>query len=161
MATLLITYFSASGVTEETAEALAAALDAELYPIVPEEPYTLADLDWNDPGSRSSVESRDPEARPEIDLEDLPDFDDYDAVLVGYPIWWYTHPHIINTLLDECDLADKTMVPFCTSGSSDVEQSVDELREAYPEADWLDGTRFNNPPTVDEAQEWAEEMGIL
>ena len=114
---ILVAYFSASGVTKGVAQRLAKAAGADLFEIRPAVPYTQADLNWTDKKSRSSVEMNDPLSRPEI-AEKLPNMADYDTVFVGYPIWWYVAPHIINTFVESYDLSGKTLVAFATSGGS-------------------------------------------
>ena len=113
----LVAYFSASGVTAKAAETLAQAVNADLYEIQPEKPYTRADLDWTNRQSRSSVEMRDPDSRPAFFKRPL-DLEAYDVVFVGFPIWWYVAPTIINTFLESYDFSGKTIVPFATSGGS-------------------------------------------
>lgn len=113
----LVAYFSASGVTARTAEALAEAANADLFEIRPTVPYTTADLNWMDKKSRSSVEMSDPDSRPEI-ADRLANMDEYDTVFVGFPVWWYVAPTIINTFLESYDFSGKTVIPFATSGGS-------------------------------------------
>ena len=140
---ILVAYFSASGVTAKAAMILAEATGADLYEIQPEVPYTQADLNWMDKNSRSSVEMNDPLSRPEI-AEMLPNMADYDTVFVGYPIWWYVAPHIINTFVESYDLSGKTLVAFATSGGSGIGKTVEELKKLYPDANWKDGKLLNN-----------------
>ena len=117
MSKKLVAYFSASGVTKKLAEKLAAAVDADLFEIRPKIPYTKADLNWMDKQSRSTIEMQNPSSRPEI-AEGGPDLSGYDTIFVGFPIWWYIAPTIVNTFLESCDLTGKTVVPFATSGGS-------------------------------------------
>ena len=117
MSKKLVAYFSASGVTKSTAERLAKAADADLFEIQPLVPYTKADLDWTNKKSRSSVEMSNPDSRPEI-ANKVPDFEEYDTVFLGFPIWWYVAPAIINTFVESYDFSGKTVVPFATSGGS-------------------------------------------
>ena len=126
MSKILVAWFSASGVTTRTARAIAAAIDADLYEIRPQQPYTSADLDWMDRKSRSSVEMNDPASRPAI-ADPLPDLTQYDTVMVGFPIWWYVEPRIIDTFLECGDFTEKTMIPFATSGGSGIEKAVQSL----------------------------------
>ena len=112
---ILVAYFSASGVTAKAAWKLSEAIGADLYEIKPEVPYTRADLDWMDKNSRSSVEMNNPSSRPAIATK-LPDMEKYDAVFVGFPIWWYVAPKIINTFLESYDFSGKVIIPFATSG---------------------------------------------
>ena len=140
---ILVAYFSASGVTKGVAQRLAKAVGADLFEIRPAVPYTQADLNWTDKKSRSSVEMNDPLSRPEI-AEKLPNMADYDTVFIGYPIWWYVAPHIINTFVESCELSGKTLVAFATSGGSGIGKTVEELKKLYPDANWKDGKLLNN-----------------
>ena len=140
---ILVAYFSASGVTKGVAQRLAKVVGAGLFEIRPAVPYTQADLNWTDKKSRSSVEMNDPLSRPEI-AEMLPNMADYDTVFVGYPIWWYVAPHIINTFVESYDLSGKTLVAFATSGGSGIGKTVEELKKLYPDANWKDGKLLNN-----------------
>ena len=143
MRKILVAYFSASGVTKGVAQLLAKVSGADLLEIRPGVPYTQADLNWTDKKSRSSVEMNDPLSRPEI-AEMLPNMADYDTVFVGYPIWWYVAPHIINTFVESYDLSGKTLVAFATSGGSGIGKTVEELKKLYPDANWKDGKLLNN-----------------
>ena len=138
----LVAYFSASGVTKAVAERLAGAIGADLFEIKPAVPYTDADLNWHNKNSRSSVEMADPNSRPEI-AEKLDNMADYDTVFVGFPIWWYVAPTIIDTFLESYDFSGKTLVPFATSGGSGMGKTVDVLRKVCPNAVWKDGKRLN------------------
>ena len=140
---MLVAYFSASGVTAKAAWKLSEAAGADLYEIKPEIPYSREDLDWMDKKSRSSVEMNDPLSRPEI-AEKLPNMADYDTVFIGYPIWWYVAPHIINTFVESYELSGKTLVAFATSGGSGIGKTVEELKKLYPDANWKDGKLLNN-----------------
>ena len=134
----LVAFFSASGVTAALAQRLSRVAGADLFEIKPAVPYTSADLDWTNASSRSSVEMKNPASRPEI-AEKLPSMADYDVVFLGFPIWWYVAPTIINTFLESYDFSGKTVVPFCTSGGSGVENAAAHLKELYPAADWRPG----------------------
>lgn len=123
----LVAYFSASGVTKAAAEKLASAIGADLFEIKSVSPYTRADLDWTNKNSRSSVEYRDKSIRPEI-ADKVDNMADYDVVYIGFPIWWYVAPNIINTFVESYDFAGKTLIPFATSGGSGMGKTVDELR---------------------------------
>lgn len=140
---ILVAYFSASGVAKGVAQRLAKAVGADLFEIRPAVPYTQADLNWTDKKSRSSVEMNDPLSRPEI-AEKLPNMADYDTVFIGYPIWWYVAPHIINTFVESYELSGKTLVAFATSGGSGIGKTVEELKKLYPDANWKDGKLLNN-----------------
>ena len=138
MRNILVAYFSASGVTGRVAREIAEATGAELYEIRPAQPYTPADLDWTNKKSRSSVEMNDPACRPAIAGE-LPEMDKYDTVFLGFPIWWYVQPRIVDTFLEACDVSGKTIIPFATSGGSGVEGAARNLQKAYPQAQWKPG----------------------
>ncbi|NDW13471.1 flavodoxin [Bacteroides sp. 214] len=135
---ILVAYFSCSGTTKRTANKLAANMDADLYEIVPEIPYSAADLNWNDKASRSSVEMRDPASRPAI-AGRLDNVEQYDTIYIGFPVWWYIAPTIINTFIESYDLSGKTLIPFATSGGSGIENCEKNLRKAYPQLDWKAG----------------------
>ena len=143
MSKKLVAYFSARGVTKNAAERLAKAVGADLFEIKPQVPYTNADLDWMNKKSRSSVEMSNPDSRPAI-AETLPNMQDYDTVFVGFPIWWYVAPTIINTFLESYDFSGKTMVPFATSGSSGMGKTVDVLKKVCPSANWNAGKMLNH-----------------
>ena len=142
MSKKLVAYFSASGTTKKAAERLAKAAGADLFEIRPAIPYTSADLNWMDKKSRSSVEMNDPSSRPEI-AEKLHNMADYDTVFIGFPIWWYVAPHIINTFVESYDFDRKTLVPFATSGGSGMGRTVDELKKLCPGANWKAGKMMN------------------
>lgn len=139
---ILIAYFSATGTTARAAEKLANATDGDLYAIVPAQPYTSADLDWNDKQSRSSVEMNDPKLRPAIKSK-KENITDYDVVFIGYPIWWNLAPRIINTFIESHDLKGKTVIPFATSGGSTLAGSAAALKKNYPTLNWREGRLLN------------------
>ena len=138
----LVAYFSASGVTAKTAEQIASAAGADLYEIRPETLYTLADLNWMDKKSRSTVEMNDPECRPAITGR-VEDMDQYQTIFVGFPIWWYVEPRIVDTFLESYDFAGKTMIPFATSGGSGIKRAEESLKEHCPAAEWKEGKLLN------------------
>lgn len=154
----LVAWFSASGVTEKTAKALAKATDADTFAIRPKTPYTAADLDWRDKNSRSTVEMNDKSSRPEI--EGGVDVSGYDVIYVGFPIWWYTAPRIINTFLESCDLSGKTVVLFATSGGSGLGKTADDLKESAKGAKIVTGKTLNGSPSQDELKKWADSLGL-
>ncbi len=139
----LVAYFSATGITEGVAKDLAEVTGADLYKIEPEQPYTSADLDWRNEQSRSSVEMKDKTSRPAIKGK-VEDMARYDTIYVGFPIWWYTCPTIINTFMESYDFKGKTVIPFATSGGSTIDKSCEDLKTAYPEANWKEGRLLNN-----------------
>ena len=138
----LVAYFSASGVTKAAAERLAKAADADLFEIKPAVPYTRADLDWTNKKSRSSVEMSNPNSRPEI-AEKVLNMGDYDIVFIGFPIWWYVAPAIINTFVESYDFSEKTIVPFATSGGSSMGKTAEVLKSLCPTANWEKGKMLN------------------
>lgn len=151
----LVAYFSASGVTEKAAERLATAVGADLFEIKPVTPYTRADLDWTNKNSRSTVECKDKNARPEI-AEKLDNMSDYDVVYIGFPIWWYVAPNIINTFVESYDFAGKTLIPFATSGGSGMGKTVEVLRPLCSDkATWKSGRVINGMSEAD-LKKWAE-----
>ena len=154
MAKKLVAYFSASGVTKRAAERLARAAGADLFEIKPALPYTAADLDWTNKKSRSSVEMSNPASRPEI-ANELSNMDQYDTVFVGFPIWWYVAPTIINTFLEGYDFSEKTIIPFATSGGSGFGKTVQVLKPLCSKtARWLPGKMLNHT-TDQELMEFA------
>ena len=143
MSKKLVTYFSASGVTKKLAEKLAAAVDADLFEIRPKIPYTKADLNWMDKQSRSTIEMQNPSSRPEI-AEGGPDLSGYDTIFVGFPIWWYVEPRIVDTFLERSDFSGKTVIPFATSGGSGIEKAERSLKSHCPQANWKKGKLLNH-----------------
>lgn len=158
MGKTLVAYFSASGVTEKTAETLAKTINADLFEIELETPYTAADLDWTDKNSRSTVEMNDFSSRPAIKSK-LDDMGDYDVVFVGFPIWWYVAPTIINTFLESYDFKGKTVVPFATSGGSGMGKTAEVLRKLNTGAKILDGKVLNGYDAA-AMKKWTESLKI-
>jgi len=156
---ILIAYFSATNNTEGIANHLAAILDADLVEIVPETPYTSDDLNYNDPSSRSSQEMDDPDARPAIS-GGVENMEQYDVIFLGYPIWWGQAPKIISTFLESYDLSGKTIVPFCTSGSSPLGSSAENLQELTDGVTWLEGHRFSGGASVSDVQSWVDSLDL-
>ena len=156
---VLVAYFSATNTTEGVAQNLADGLGADLFEILPEEPYTDADLDYHDNNSRTTIEMDDPDVRPAIS-DIIEDMEQYDVVFLGYPIWWGEAPRIINTFVESYDFSGKTIVPFCTSGGSGIGRSAENLHSAAGGATWLDGQRFSGSASVDELVEWANGLGL-
>lgn len=155
MGNVLVAYFSASGVTAGLAETLAQAIGADLHEIQPETPYTRADLDWMNKKSRSSVEMSDKSFRPAI-ANRVGNMEQYDVVFVGFPIWWYVAPTIINTFLESYNLEGKVIVPFATSGSSGMGKTNAELKASCKGADLREGKRFHAGTGATELKAWAE-----
>ncbi len=138
----LVAYFSATGTTKAAAQKLAKELGADLYEITPEDPYTSADLDWRDKGSRSTLEMKDKSSRPAIKGR-CERIADYDTVWIGFPVWWYTAPTIVNTFIEAHDLGGKVLNVFATSGGSGVEGSASDLKNAYPQYKWGESRLLN------------------
>ena len=156
MSKILVAYFSASGVTAKLAAKLAEAVQGDLYEIKPEVPYTKADLNWMNKESRSSVEMNDKSCRPAIDgaLENMAE---YDVVFVGFPIWWYREPSIIDTFMEAYDFAGKTVVPFATSGGSGLGDTARNLQALAPDAKVAEGERFSVLTSEKKLAAWASE----
>ncbi len=148
----LVVYFSAEGTTAAAAKAIAAELNADIFEIKPAEPYTAADLNWMNKKSRSSAEMADPNSRPAI-KEDK-DIAEYDNILIGFPVWWYIEPRIVDTFLESHTISGKTVIPFATSGGSGIERAADRLKTLCPSANWLNGKRLS----PDSAAAWAKRL---
>lgn len=144
----LVAYFSASGTTKKTAEMLAQAAEADLYEITPKVAYTQADLNWMDKKSRSSVEMSDKKFRPEIEEKDA-HISEYDEIILGFPIWWYVAPTIVNTFLEKYDFTGKKIVLFATSGGSGFGNTVKELQPSAPNAEFVEGKVLNNKQEIE------------
>ena len=159
MAKILVAYFSASGNTAALAERLAAATEGELYEIQPEIPYTDADLNWMDKQSRSSIEMNDKAFRPAV-IGRVKNMEQYDTIFLGFPIWWYVAPTIINTFLEQYDFSGKKIIPFATSGSSGMGDTNKELAPSCLGAVLIEGKRFPANASEKEIKEWAESCMI-
>lgn len=153
----LVAYFSATGTTARAATRLAQAIGADLFEIVPERPYSAADLNWNDRSSRSSVEMANESCRPAI-ASLVDNMDDYDTVYVGFPVWWYVEPRIVDTFLEAHDLAGKTVVPFATSGGSGLGRAPQRMAELAPGARVAEGRMLNGNPGLDELRDWVASL---
>ena len=152
---ILVAYFSCTGTTEKTADAIGKAVGGKLYRITPAEAYTSADLDWNNKASRSSVEMTTENSRPELGGEQI-DIEDYDVVFLGYPIWWDLCPRPVNTFLEKYDFSGKTVILFATSGGSSITNSVKQLKKLYPKIVWGESRLLNGG--VKQAGEWAKQV---
>ena len=152
----LVAYFSATGTTEAVAKDLAEVTGATLYEIKPEVKYTAADLDWRDKTSRSTLEMQDPNSRPAF-VKDLENADQYGVVYIGFPVWWYTAPTIINTFIEAYGFAGKTVIFFATSGGSTLDKANQDFKAAYPEINWKDGKTLNNASKAD-IQAWVDSL---
>lgn len=139
---VLVVYFSATGTTRQVAKQIAKTADADICEIASANPYSSADLDWTNKQSRSSVEMNNPKARPEIKAVTV-DVSEYDYIFLGYPIWWDLAPRAVNSFIEAADLSGKTVIPFATSGSSTIANSVAELKKSYPEIKWQTGRLLN------------------
>ena len=153
---VLVAYFSASGITEGVAKIIADVTQGELHRIQPEQPYTEADLDWRDKKSRSTLEMADKTSRPAI-TDKLESIEDFDVIYVGFPIWWYTCPTIINTFMEAYGFKGKTVIPFATSGGSTIEKACNDLKAAYPEVNWQEGKLLNHA-TKQDVEEWVKTL---
>ncbi|MDU6346899.1 MAG: flavodoxin [Clostridium sp.] len=159
MSRKLVAYFSASGVTAKVAESLSEAIGADLYEIEPEVPYTKADLNWMDKQSRSTLEMNDPASRPAIKgMRD--NMEDYDTVFVGFPIWWYVAPTIINTFLESYDLTGKTIIPFATSGGSAMGKTNEKLQPSCPNSKLIEGKVFKKSASKSELAAWVDGLKL-
>ena len=155
MAKTLVAYFSASGTTAKVAKDLAAAVDGDLFEIAAGVPYTRADLNWNNSSSRSSIEMNDEAARPAI-AGTVANMDAYDTVFVGFPVWWYVEPRIIDTFLEGYDFTGKTIVPFATSGGSGLGRAPQRMQALAPGATVRNGGLLNGRPSKAQLANWAE-----
>lgn len=156
---ILVAYFSATGVTAGVAKTLAEAVNAERYEIRPEVPYTRADLNWMDEKSRSTIEMSDPASRPAIAGQDV-NMDAYDVIFVGFPIWWFIAPRIINTFLEHYDLSGKTIVPFATSGGSGMGETNQNLQSSCVGATLLPGRIFKSDVSKDALVQWISSLKL-
>ncbi len=154
----LVAYFSASGITKAVAQDLADAISADSYEIKPKVPYTNADLNWMDKNARSTIEMKDYNSRPEM-IDDDFSVSDYDTIFLGFPIWWYIAPTIINTFLEKHNLENKKIILFATSGGSGFGKTVENLKKSVADsAQIIQGNLFNNHPTKLELKKWADSV---
>ena len=160
MSKKLVAYFSASGVTAKVADMLADAVGADIYEIRPEVPYTKADLNWMDKKSRSTIEMNDKTIRPAIADKDAK-IDQYDTIFLGFPIWWYVAPTIINTFLESYDFAGKKIILFATSGGSKFGKTVEELKISVPDTcEIIEGKLLNGKQTIPTIRAWTETLNV-
>ncbi len=158
MSKTLVAFFSASGVTEKVANKLASALSADLHEIIPEKPYSKEDLDWTNENSRSTIEmKKDKSIRPAI-ANKLENIDQYNTIYIGFPIWWYVAPTIINTFLEQYNLDCKKVIPFATSGGSGMGKTNKELEQSCSGAKLLEGKRFPESVSEEELKKWTESL---
>lgn len=154
MSKTLVAYFSASGTTAKVAKKMAEAIGADLFEIKPETPYSGADLNWQNKNSRSSVEMNDRSSRPAIAVK-VADMPQYDVVFVGFPVWWYREPSIIDTFMESYDFAGKTVIPFATSGGSGLGDSAANMQKLAKGAKVVNGKRFSGSASAEELKAWA------
>ena len=160
MSKKLVAYFSASGVTAKVADMLADAVGADIHEIRPKVPYTKADLNWMNKKSRSSIEMADKTIRPEI-AESNVKIENYDVIFLGFPIWWYVAPTIINTFLESADFSGKKIILFATSGGSKFGKTVQELKISVPDScEIIEGKLLNGRQTIASVKEWADTLGL-
>ena len=160
MSKKLVAYFSASGVTAKVADMLADAVGADIYEIRPEVPYTKADLNWMDKKSRSTIEMNDKASRPAVADKDAK-IDQYDTIFLGFPIWWFRAPSIINTFLESYDFSGKKIILFATSGSSGFGKTVEELKVSVPAScEIIEGKLLNGKQTIPSIREWTEALNL-
>ena len=152
--TKLVAYFSCTGNTKTLAQNAAQVLDADLFEIKAKVPYTAEDLDWHNEQSRSTLEMNDDSVRPEIDGK-ISNFEQYDTIVIAYPIWWHQAPRIIDAFVEAYDWSGKTVIPICTSGGSDIGTSGSYLANLAKGGTWKEGHCFFNNPSVDEVKAWA------
>lgn len=157
MTPTLVAYFSATGTTARAARAISDAIGADLYEIAPAEPYTSADLNWNDHASRSSREMDDESCRPAI-AGTVSNMDAYDTVFVGFPVWWYVEPRIIDTFLESYDFSGKTVVPFATSGGSGLGRAPQRMQQIAAGSTVTGGKLLNGRQSADALRAWAESL---
>ena len=159
MSKKLVAYFSASGVTKKLAEKIALFVKADIFEIVPEQRYTDNDLDWQDSQSRSSVEMQDKSSRPSI-IGEIEKIDEYDTILLGFPIWWYVAPTIINTFLESYNFSGKKIALFATSGMSGMGNTTSELKKSSPNAVFIAEKRFTSSASQEEIKKWLDDLNI-
>ena len=156
---ILVAYFSATNTTERVAQDIADSLNCDIFEIVPQNPYTDDDLNYHNSNSRTSIEMNDETARPAI-ASSVENIEQYDTIFIGYPIWWNDAPRIINTFFESYNFADKTIIPFCTSGGSGINASVSNLKKAFSNSKWEDGKAFNGSSSKEEIAEWANSFNL-
>ena len=161
---ILVAYFSASGITKEVAEKIAnvaneAQHEATLFEIAPKVPYSKADLDWTNEQSRTTLECKDKASRPE--LAQMPNISGFDAVFIGFPVWWYNAPHIVFSFLESADFSGKIIVPFCTSGGSGLEPAPRDMQKSAPNAIFKQGKRFDFGESRASVRKWIDSLNLV
>ena len=159
MSKILVAYFSATGTTARAADSIASALQADAFEIVPEQSYSVADLNWNNSSSRSSLEMNDDACRPGI-AHTVANMADYDTVFVGFPVWWYVEPRIIDTFLESYDFSGKIIVPFATSGGSGLGKAPQRMQSIAQGSTVVAGRLMNGYETSDAIKAWAADLGL-
>jgi len=158
--TSLVAYFSASGITKSVAEKLAKVTNSDIYEIEPEVKYTSEDLDWTNPKSRTTIEMKEnKEFRPPIKNK-VDNIDIYNTIFLGFPIWWYTAPTIVNSFLESYDLKDKKIIVFATSGSSQLGETINDLKPSAPGAKFIGGDRLNSSISEDDLKFWVNNLNL-
>ena len=158
MAKPLVAYFSASGITQNVAQKLAEAIGCDAYEIKPKVPYTSADLNWTDKNARSTLEMNDWNSRPEI-VDDEIDMDKYDTLFLGFPIWWYIAPTVVNTFLEKYDFSNKKIILFATSGGSGFGGTIKNIKASVDDsAEIIEGALFNTNPSLEALKNWAQSL---
>lgn len=158
MSKKLVAFFSCTGTTKKVAENLSKAIEGDLYEIVPTKLYTNADLNWTDKSSSSSLEMNDKNSRPEIATK-VSNMEDYDTIFIGFPIWWYVAPRIINTFLESYDFSGKKIIVFCTSGGSGLGNTVADLEKSISsDTEIIEGKHFGANASIEELKEWANKF---
>lgn len=153
----IVIYFSATGTTKGVAEKIAKITEADIYEILAKEEYTSDDLNWHDDNSRTSLEQNDPSSRPEIGSEDV-NLEEYSTVYLGYPIWWGEAPKILNTFVEKYNFDTKTIIPFCTSGSSGIGSSAKNLEDLAGSGNWVKGNRFSGSVSDSDLESWINSL---
>lgn len=156
----LVAYYSATGTTERIANYIAEEMNADIFVITPAEEYTSADLNWTNQDSRVVAEYNDPERHTELVTTDVPDWESYDNVFIGYPIWWQEAAWVVDDFVKNNDFTGKNVIPFCTSSSSPLGESGVKLAEMAGTGNWLEGMRFRSSSSADDVAEWLEEIGF-
>ena len=159
MSKTLVAYFSASGITKKVAQNIQSALNADIYEIKPAIPYSDEDLNWMDKTSRSTIEMEDKSSRPEIITGEL-DTSKYSVIFLGFPIWWYIAPTIINTFLEAYDFSGKKIILFATSGGSGFGKTIDFLKDSAPNSEFIQGKLLNHNPSISDIQNWLKDLNL-
>ncbi len=160
---ILVAYFSASGITKEVARSIASVAQSmqnavQTFEITPKVPYSKADLDWTNEQSRTTIECKDKNSRPE--LAQITDISSFDAIFIGFPVWWYNAPHIIFSFLESADFSGKIIVPFCTSGGSGLEAAPKDMQKCAPQAIFRQGRRFDFGANRASIRKWVESLNL-